>query len=38
MIQDVDTAVMRMTGLQLVELNLHVSDVLTRSEWQKRQS
>ncbi|MFD1393281.1 Asp23/Gls24 family envelope stress response protein [Lacticaseibacillus jixianensis] len=37
LIQTVTDAVMRMTGLQLVELNLHVADVLTRSEWQKRQ-
>ena len=26
----------RMTGLQLVELNMHVKDVLTKREWQKR--
>lgn len=38
LIQAVDRAVMQMTGLQLVELNLHVADVLTRSECQKRQS
>lgn len=37
LIQTATDAVMRMTGLQLVELNLHVADVLTRSEWQKRQ-
>ncbi|WP_125705101.1 Asp23/Gls24 family envelope stress response protein [Lacticaseibacillus daqingensis] len=28
-------AVERMTGLQVVELNLHVSDVMTRRDWQK---
>lgn len=31
----VSQAVERMTGLQLIELNLNVSDVLTRREWQK---
>ncbi|WP_390406631.1 Asp23/Gls24 family envelope stress response protein [Lacticaseibacillus jixiensis] len=31
----VKAAVKHMTGLELVTLNLHVSDVLTRSEWQK---
>ncbi|MFD1430451.1 MULTISPECIES: Asp23/Gls24 family envelope stress response protein [Lacticaseibacillus] len=28
-------AIDRMTGLQLVELNLHINDVLTRREWQQ---
>lgn len=28
-------AVSHMTGLQVIELNLEVSDVLTRREWQK---
>ncbi|WP_407892841.1 Asp23/Gls24 family envelope stress response protein [Lacticaseibacillus sp. N501-2] len=28
-------AVNRMTGLQVIELNLHVADVLTRREWQQ---
>lgn len=31
----VQAAVKHMTGLELVTLNLHVSDVLTRSEYQK---
>jgi uncharacterized alkaline shock family protein YloU len=28
-------AIQQMTGLQLVELNLHVRDIMTRREWQK---
>ena len=28
-------AVKKMTGLQLVELNVHVRDILTRREWQQ---
>lgn len=28
-------AVKRMTGLQVIELNLQVSDVITRHDWQK---
>ncbi|WP_203623425.1 Asp23/Gls24 family envelope stress response protein [Lacticaseibacillus sp. 866-1] len=38
LITAVQAAALRMTGLQLVELNLHVADVLTRSEWQKHQA
>ncbi|MFD1440398.1 Asp23/Gls24 family envelope stress response protein [Lacticaseibacillus hegangensis] len=38
LITAVQAAALRMTGLQLVELNLHVADVLTRSEWQKHQT
>ncbi len=32
---EVAQAVTHMTGLQVIELNLHVSDVITRREWQK---
>jgi len=33
--QKTEASVKQMTGLQLVELNLHVSDIMTRREWQK---
>ncbi|KRM71998.1 Asp23/Gls24 family envelope stress response protein [Lacticaseibacillus brantae] len=34
----VETKVKQMTGLQVLELNLHVSDMMTRREWQKANS
>ena len=34
--EKISAQITRMTGLQLVELNLHVKDVLTKREWQKK--
>ena len=34
--EKISAQIERMTGLQLVELNMHVKDVLTKREWQKR--
>ncbi|KRO17849.1 Asp23/Gls24 family envelope stress response protein [Lacticaseibacillus saniviri] len=33
--QRVSNAIERMTGLQLIALNLNVTDIMTRREWQK---